>query len=132
MTDVKQKYTLEEILEIIGDPDEPARKMEKDREDSAAFWQIEPELLKKYPKKWIVFYDGELRAVGSSQRSVLEKSDALGLPRGDILVEYLDPDPETLILERCLEENSLPSRDGRFSEGGSSCRVFESREESTG
>jgi ABC-type amino acid transport substrate-binding protein len=98
MPEIKQDYTLAEILEIIGDPDELARKMEKDRADWAAFSLVNLELLKKYPKKWIVFCDGEVRAVGSSLASVLEKADALGLPRDDILAEYLNPDPETLIL----------------------------------
>ena len=98
MTELKQQYTLEELLEIIGDPDELARKMEKARADLKAFFLVKLELLKKHPKKWIVFYDGELRAVGSSQRSVLAKADALGLPRGEILAEYLDPEPPNLIL----------------------------------
>ena len=98
MTEIEQPFTLAEMLELIGDPDELAREMEKYREDWTAFWQIEPQLLKKYPKKWIVFYDGKLRAVGSSLPSVLEKADALGLPRGAILAQYLDPNPPTLIL----------------------------------
>jgi hypothetical protein len=98
VTEIKQHYTLEELLEIIGDPDQLAQKMEKGRADLKAFFLVQLELLKKHPKKWIVFYDGELRAVGSSQRSVLAKADARGLPRGEILVEYLDPDPPNLIL----------------------------------
>ena len=74
-------------------------------DDLAAFRQLRIRmseehagLIKQHPDRWVAVGLGGLLAVGDSEDEVLETIDDKGIPRSDVVVEYLDTDPPVLIL----------------------------------
>ena len=57
-----------------------------------------PGLIDKYRKKWVVVYDGKVKAQGLSFESALREADKKGLPRRDIIVRLIEKNQRTLIL----------------------------------
>ena len=55
-------------------------------------------LIEQYPDQWVAVGLNGLLAVGESQDEVLQTLDDRGIPRSDVVVEYLDTDPPVLIL----------------------------------
>lgn len=55
-------------------------------------------LIEQYPDRWVAVGLDGLLAVGDSEDEVFEKIDGKGIPRSDVVVEYLDTDPPVLIL----------------------------------
>lgn len=58
----------------------------------------EANLANRYPKKWIAFFDGEVKVSGESLEDVLEKVDKKRLPREEVIVRQIDLEKQTLIL----------------------------------
>jgi len=55
-------------------------------------------LIAQYPDRWVAVWLDGLLAVGDSEDEVLQAIDDKGIPRSDVVVEYLDTDPPVLIL----------------------------------
>ena len=55
-------------------------------------------LTREYPDKWAAMGKDGLVAVGDSLDHILERVDALGVPRSDVVLEFLEADPVPLIL----------------------------------
>ena len=55
-------------------------------------------LIEQYPDRWVAVGLDGLLAVGESQDEVLQTIDDKGIPRSDVVVEYLDTNPPVLIL----------------------------------
>ena len=59
---------------------------------------LRPELLKQHPGKWVVMHEGDIAIVADSLEGALEEVDRLELPRGEAVIEFLDPKPKSMIL----------------------------------
>ena len=57
-----------------------------------------PELLKKYPDRWIGITPDETLVVGDSMAEVLELLDQAGAKRSESIVEFLNTKPRNLKL----------------------------------
>ena len=55
-------------------------------------------LIEQYPNRWVAVGLDGLIAAGDSEDEVLEAIDEKGIPRSDVVLEYLDTDPPVLIL----------------------------------
>ena len=55
-------------------------------------------LIEKYPDMWVAVGLHGLLAVGDSEDEVHRALDERGIPRSDVVVEFLDTDPPVLIL----------------------------------
>ncbi len=55
-------------------------------------------LIEQYPDRWVAVGLDGLLAVGDSEDEVLQAIDDKGIPRSEVVVEYLDTDPPVLIL----------------------------------
>jgi hypothetical protein len=88
----------QELLELIGDPPQVAREMEDYSRSTRFLSSSHQELLRRFPNQWVAVYRGRARASGDSLETVLERVDALGLPRANTLVRYMNPNPIPMIL----------------------------------
>ena len=61
-------------------------------------WKARPELMEKYPDKWVAVAMDGVVAIGDSKNDVLDEVESLGVRRRDVVVEYLETDPPVLIL----------------------------------
>lgn len=74
-------------------------KMDTDfREAVDRLWSEYDALVERHPHKWVAMSRDGLVAVGDSIEEVLSVVDSKGLGRSEITLEYLDPDPDHLIL----------------------------------
>jgi hypothetical protein len=89
---------LREIDEAIGDPKETVRQLREYRRDMEFLLSNEDRLLKDYPKQWIAIYDSEVKAAAESLQSLLVAMADLGLPKGNVVVQFMDTEQTKLIL----------------------------------
>ena len=60
---------------------------------------IERELLiENHPERWVSMGKDGVVSIGDSIEEVVSATEAKGVSTADVIVEYLDPNPETLIL----------------------------------
>ena len=57
-----------------------------------------PALVEKYPGKWVAVGMNGVLAVGDSEKKVLQAVENQGVRGSDVLVEFMDTDPPTLVL----------------------------------
>lgn len=92
------KLTKEEIINLLGDPADVDRDLQKFRESARSLSSKHSSMIARYPKQWIAVHQGKVRAQGRTFRSVLAQIDEKGIPRGDVIVRYIDKDERTMIL----------------------------------
>ena len=68
------------------------------REAVNRLWDERDLLIENHPNKWIAMSKGVVVSVGDSIEEVVSATEAKGVSTADVIVEYLDPNPETLIL----------------------------------
>lgn len=73
-------------------------ELERYRTDALYFEQHRPDLLRRYPDRWIAVYNQAI--VGTAKRlpHLLKTLDKRGLPRGQVFIEHLSPKEDLLIL----------------------------------
>ncbi len=54
--------------------------------------------VQEHPYKWLGLTVGDVWVLADSLESLVEKLDAEGLPRRDVIIRYLNPDPVKLVL----------------------------------
>ncbi len=86
------------LAELIGDPKRVDAELQKFRKDSKLLSSRRVNLIAKYPKRWIVIYDGEVRADARSLNQLLTKVDELNLPREEAVIRYVDRNLRRMIL----------------------------------
>ncbi len=86
------------FLKIIGDPKRLDAELQQFRKDTELFSSRRNSLLKKYPKRWVAFYHGRVRADSATLDSLLAETDRIGIPRGHIVVQFMETDLRTMIL----------------------------------
>ena len=61
-------------------------------------WIERDALIEKYPNRWVSMGKDGVVSIGDSIEEVVSATETRGISTADVVVEYLDPDPETLIL----------------------------------
>ena len=89
---------MHEIHDRISDPKKVAEDLESFRRTTERFSADYSDMLERYPNQWIALYSEKVRAQGNSLEAVLTQIDEIGLPRGQTLIEYMDPDPQLMLL----------------------------------
>ena len=91
-----------ELKELIGDPAEVDRKLASYRRAAAVLSSEHARLVEKYPRQWVAFYDGDVRASARTLDELLAKVDEARLPRQEVLIRFIDRNERTMILStRC-------------------------------
>ena len=57
-----------------------------------------PAYVRKHPRKWLGLAVGDVWVLADSMEALVERLDADGLPRTDVIIRYLNPDPVKLAL----------------------------------
>lgn len=70
------------------------------RQNAKSFSLIwsDPEVVSKYPQKWIAAFDGKVQLVEDDVDALLRGLEERNIPRGHAVIEYVEVDPRTLIL----------------------------------
>ena len=61
-------------------------------------WAERDVLIEKHPERWVSMGKDGVVSIGESIEEVVSATEAKGVSTADVIVEYLDPNPETLIL----------------------------------
>ena len=87
----------DEVLRAIGDPRQVSEDLRIFSSNTDGFAAAYEQILEKYPKLWVAFHDGAVRASGSTLEDVLRAIDGAELSRQHVCVGYMDPEPTFLI-----------------------------------
>jgi hypothetical protein len=86
------------IEELMGDPDQNARDSQAANVNFRAMAAQWDTLVKKYPDKFIAFYQGKVRASSVDLMRLLARMDKLGVPRRGTIVHFVNAHPGNMIL----------------------------------
>ena len=88
----------DDITKRIGKPEEIDRDLQSFRKSAMLLSSSHPRLVDSYENQWVAVYEGDTVAHGDTLKEVLEKIDKKGIPRGHVVVRYIDRAPRTMIL----------------------------------
>ena len=86
------------VMEQLGSPKDVDREIQSFRRAARVLSSNHPRLIDLYPKRWVAVHRGKVRATGKTFRSVITQVDRKGLPRGSVIVRYIDRNQRTMIL----------------------------------
>lgn len=87
-----------ELLQECGGLDQVLEDLGSIRRSQKAFSGQHRRLSREHPHKWVAFHNGKMAALADSLDGVLEAADEKKIPRGKMVIRYLDPDPKLMIL----------------------------------
>ena len=61
-------------------------------------WTERESLIETHPERWVSMGKDGVVSIGDSIEQVVSATEEKGVNTADVIVEYLDPNPETLIL----------------------------------
>jgi Family of unknown function (DUF5678) len=85
------------ILNQIGDPKSIARELKSFKKAAKVLSSDRPRLIDKYPNRWVVVYDGEVKVDSDTLESALAKAKAMHLPKENFFVRYISKKRKTMI-----------------------------------
>ncbi len=88
----------QEVLDIIGDPQEVDRALTAFRKSARKLSSRQSKMVERYPQEWVAIHAGRVRAHGASMESVLNEIDKKGLTRSETILRFIEVEPRTLIL----------------------------------
>jgi hypothetical protein len=86
------------IESIIGDPKQLDAELQSFRKDTGMLSSRRAMLLQKYPKRWVVIYNGKVHADARSFNEAIASADRLGLPRERVIIQFVDKNVRRMIL----------------------------------
>ena len=57
-----------------------------------------PRLIDRYQKQWVAVHNGKVKAQSGSLKALMKQVDEKNLPRGRLMVRFIDQDHQTLVL----------------------------------
>ena len=100
-----QTLSDEEMYQIVWEMIEESGGLKKVLQDMQAFKKTTSKLSKDYSRliethnnQWVAYYDCRLQAHADSHEELLEKIDAMGIPRNGLATRYVTDKPERWIL----------------------------------
>ncbi len=88
----------EDIRRLLGDPRKVDRELQRFRTSTRVLSSRHPQLIEKYARQWVAVYEGKVRARAKTFDSLMAQIDKKRLPRGHIVVRYVDKTQRTMIL----------------------------------
>jgi len=88
----------EELLNILGDPRAVDRELRAFKRTARVLSSKTPRLIDEYPKQWVALYNAKVQAHAATLQSLLAQVEERGLPRGHVIVRYIDRTQRTMIL----------------------------------
>ncbi len=89
---------MSEIEALIGDPAQIDRELSQFRETSKMLSSKNPRMNEEYPDQWVALFDGKVQASGMSMERVLHEIDKKEIPRGRVIVRFIEKNPRTMVL----------------------------------
>lgn len=89
--------TEDEVLELIGDPEQAARETEAFSRSAQFFSSNHTSFVKKYPDKWVAVHGDDVLAADTLEALFgdLKRKD---IPRGQAVIRFVTPKKRLLIL----------------------------------
>ena len=87
-----------ELLQECGGLHQVLEDLGSIRRSQKAFSGQHRQLSREHPNQWVAFHNGKMAALADSLDGVLEAADEKKIPRGKMVIRYLDPDPKLMIL----------------------------------
>lgn len=88
----------EELLAHLGGAEALRDDSNDFRKAVNRLWTEREPLTESHPNKWVSMGKDGVVSIGDSIEEVVSNTEAKGVSTADVIVEYLDPNPETLIL----------------------------------
>jgi len=88
----------ERIRKILGDPAKIDRELQCFEKSTHALSSNQPRMIDLYLKRWVVLYDGDVRADAGTFEEAMASVSRLKLPRENVLVRFIEKNQRTLIL----------------------------------
>ncbi|MEX2226222.1 MAG: hypothetical protein WEB52_07230 [Dehalococcoidia bacterium] len=87
-----------DVVDIIGDPGVLEKELEAFRESARVLSSKQRHLIARYPKRWVAIYEGDVAADAATLHELMAEIEDRGLPRGHMIVRYIDKNPRKMIL----------------------------------
>ena len=97
-SDRPSKEEFEEMLAQLGGVEAFREDPNDFRKAVKRLWGERDSLIEKHPNKWVSMGKDGVVSIGDSIEEVVSATKAEDVSTADVIVEYLDPNPETLIL----------------------------------
>ena len=88
----------EEMLAQMGGAEALRADPNHFRKAVERLWDERDSLIELHPNKWVSMGKDGVVSIGDSIEDVVSATEAKGVSTADVIVELLDPEPETLIL----------------------------------
>ena len=95
---VEPELTVAEVVRRLGTAESIREDLADFRQSARAFSSDRPRLIDEYPRRWVAVLNGAVMADSESFPAIMERIDALGLPRARVMVRFIDESPRTMIL----------------------------------
>lgn len=86
------------LISEVGSAEEIYQSLTQFRKDVNLLAQQRADLTKKYPDKWVAFYDGGVISVANTLANLLRMVDKKGLPVDKVVTQFLSTQKRTMIL----------------------------------
>lgn len=86
------------VLKLLGDPRSVDSELQLFRKATRVLSSNRPRLIDHYQKQWVAVHQGKVAAQGKTLQSLLTQVDKLGVPRGHVIVRFIDRTQRTMIL----------------------------------
>ena len=96
--DIPSEDDFEEMLAQLGGVQALRDDPNDFRKAVNRLWGERGSLIEKHPNRWVSMGKDGVVSVGDSIEEVVSATEAKGVSTADVIVEYLDPNPEMLIL----------------------------------
>ena len=88
----------QEILDLLGDPSEVAAELAAFRDLAIRMNREHADLLRLYPDRWVAMSKDGVVATAETIDDLFRQVDELQIPHSDIVRDYMDTNPRSLIL----------------------------------
>jgi hypothetical protein len=87
-----------DLLSIIGDPDALEDELNAFRSNAATLSSHQRRLITDFPERWVAIHGGGVVADSDTLAGLIELIEQGGLPRGHVIIRYIDAHPRKMIL----------------------------------
>lgn len=87
-----------EVLGRLGDPARVIDDLDRYREAVSRLASQRTRLTRKHPERWVAVHGGEVVAVATTVEELLRQVDEKGLPRRDVIIQFLTRKPYIMVL----------------------------------
>ena len=86
------------LIRDVGTPEDIYQSLMTFRKDLTALSEQRNKLTKKYPDKWIAFYEGGVVSIATTIEELINAVEREGLPRDKVVTQFLGTKKITMVL----------------------------------